>query len=123
MLEGFDVAMHEPDAVRGVQRGGYLLDDLHGPIGIQWAAAQHMLQVLTIDQPHVHIQPAVDLPEIVDGHHVGIAQSCRGVGLPPEPLFENRVCGQLGREDLDGHYALRGGVERLPDLAHAAAAQ
>jgi hypothetical protein len=109
--------MNEADAVRGVQRRRNLLDDLHGPLGSQGAAGQDVLQVLTVDQPHVDTQPVFDLPEVVDRYHVGIVQSCRGVGLSSKPLFEHRIGGQLRRQYLDGHHPLGAGVEGLPHLA------
>src|ERR1700730_594708 len=115
--------MQEADPVRGVQRRRILLDDFHGPVWIQGAAGQDMLQVLTVDQPHVHIQPAFDLPEVVNRYHVGIVEARRGVGLSPKPLFEQRVGGQLRRQNLDGHHPLGGSAECLPNLAHAAPAQ
>src|SRR6202011_3773640 len=41
----------------------------------------------------------------------------------PKPPVEQRVGGQLRRQNLDGHHPLGGGVEGLPNLAHAAPAQ
>ena len=115
--------MHEPDPMRGVQRRGDLLDDLHRSLGIQWAPGQDVLQVFALDQAHVDIQPAFDLPEVVDRHHVRVVQRRRGEGLASEPLLEHGICGQLRRQHLDRHHPLGRSVERLPDLAHAAAAQ
>jgi hypothetical protein len=44
-------------------------------------------------------------------------------GLPPEPLDEGRIGGELGEQDLDGHRPVEELVAREEDLGHATAAE
>ena len=89
--------MHEADLVCSVERRGDLLDDLHRPRLIQRAVGQDVLEVVALDQPHIDIQPSLDLAEVVDRDDVGVIQACRGECLVPKPLLEHRICGQLRR--------------------------
>ena len=76
-----------------------------------------------LDQPHGHVQPIVDLADVVDRHDVRIVQTCGGAGLAAEPLLELGVLGEVGEQHLQRHDAVDGGVVGAPHLAHAAAAQ
>src|SRR5215213_1269702 len=82
-----------------------------------------MLEVFPLDQAHIHVKSPVDLPEVVDWHHMGIVEPRGRKRLAPEPLFERWIGGQLRRQHLYRHYALCGRIEGLPDLTHTAAAQ
>ena len=93
---GLDVAVHQPDPVRGVQRRGDLLDDPDGAAGAR-SIGDDSLQVATFDQPHVHVQAAVDLTEVVDRHDVRLVESRGGVGLAAESLVERRIVRQVCR--------------------------
>jgi hypothetical protein len=48
-----------------------------------------------IDQPHRHVEPTVDLPDVIDRHHVGIVEACGGAGFAAEPLVELRVLSEV----------------------------
>ena len=85
--------------------------------------AADLLQVVTFDQPHIHIQASVDFAEMVNRYDVRIVQTRRGVGLAAEPLAERRIGRKLCRQHLDRHHPIGVGVERAPNLPHSATAQ
>ena len=118
-----DVAVHQPCLMRTVQCRRDLLDDVHRAAGVQRPCVQQGLQVHAVDEPHRHVQPAVDLADVVDRHDVGIVQTCRGAGLAAEPLVELGVLGVVRQQHLQRHHPVDLGVVSAPHLAHAAAAQ
>ena len=81
---------------------------------------QQLLDGLAVDEPHRHVQPVVDLTEIVDRHDVRLIQPGSRMGLPAETHLVLLVVGEGRRQHLHGHDALHGGVVGLPDLTHAA---
>jgi hypothetical protein len=91
--------------------------------GWQRAVVEHGLQVHAVDQPHGHVKPTVDLPDVVDRHDVRIVKARRCTRLAAEPLLELRVLGEVRQQHLQGHHPVDGGVVGAPHLAHAAAAQ
>ncbi len=120
----FHVTVHQSDLVRGVQRLGYLLDDAHRPLRCQRPVGQHLLEIAALNQAHVHIQPPVDLPVVVDRNDVRVVQLCSRIGFPTKPRHECMVRGQLRRQHFDRHRAVVGrGVVGSPHLAHAALAE
>lgn len=122
-IRRLDIAVHQPRFVSGVQRQGHLLDDVHRTGGRQRAGSQHRLEISPLDEAHGHEEPAVDLAEIVDRDDVRFLESRRDAGLPTESFGERFVVCEVGREHFDCDDALGGGVECLPDLAHAALPQ
>ena len=64
--------MHQSDPMRCVEGGGDLLDDLDRPPGIERSTRQDVLEILTVDQTHVHVQASLDLTEVVNRHDVRI---------------------------------------------------
>ena len=63
---------------------------------------------------------AAVLADPVDHGDVGVAESCRGLGLALETEAAFLVVGQLGWQDLERDVAVQFGVEGFPDDAHAA---
>ncbi len=119
----FDVAVHQSDLVGAVQCQRDLLDDRHRALRVHRPGVDQCLQVRAVDQPHGHIEPVVDLPDVVDRHDVGIVQPCGRAGFAAEPLLEIGVLGEVGEQHLQRDDAVDGGVVRAPHLAHAASAQ
>jgi hypothetical protein len=121
----FDVPVHQPDPVRGIEGRGDLLDDRDGAARLETAGglAQDEVEVAALDEAHVDEQPAVDLPEAVDGDDVRIAQLGREMRLATEPRLEVGVRGHVGREDFDSDHPLGLRVVGAEDLSHRAAAQ
>lgn len=50
-----DVAVHQTDLVGGVQRAGYLADEVHRPFWRQRALSQYLSQIATLDKSHVDV--------------------------------------------------------------------
>ena len=118
-----DVAVHQPDGMRGVQRGGQLLNDVHGPWRAHRAVApQQTGYVDALDDRHRQIQSTVDFAGLINRDDVRLGQPGGGVGLAPEPLLITRFGRRLGRQHLDGDIAIHHGVVGLVHLAHAAGA-
>ncbi len=100
------VAVHQTRPMSRVQRRGDLLDDVHRAIGLQRPTIQQRLQIHPVDQPHRHIQPPVDLPDVVDGHHVRIVQAA-----PPRGPHD----GTVARTRDPAHSAATASSTRPPD--------
>ena len=90
---------------------------------LERARVDQGLQIGPADQPHGHVQAAVDLADVVDRHDVGVVQPRGGAGFAAEPLVEIGVLGVVGEQHLQRDDAVDGGVVGAPHLAHAAAAQ
>ena len=63
------------------------------------------------------------LTDVVHRHDAHVRESGGGRGFPPEPGQEPLVVGQLGAQHLDRDRAREPPVDRLDDLAHAAASE
>ena len=120
----FDVAVDQPGGMRGVQRRRDLLDHLHREILRQrlFRLAEHGPEVAALDQPHIQIEPAVDLAETVDRHHMWVVESGGGLRFAPEPRLERRVGRHGRRKHLERDYSVGPGVEGPVDLAHSPSA-
>ena len=116
-----DVAVHQAVGVRVVERRGDLANDRHRPPRRQRTdMPQQRRQAVALDQPHVDVEHAVDLAEVVHRDDVRLLQPGRDFRLPAEPLLEAVVGGHLGAQQLDRDHALAGGVVGAVHLAHAA---
>ena len=94
------------------------------PDKADWHAdARVAAQVATLDQPHVHIEPPIDLAVGVDRDDVWVVQPRGRFGLPAEPLHERIVLRQLRREHLDSNSSVCGRVMSAPNFTHTAATQ
>ena len=81
------------------------------------------MQVAALDEPHVHIQSALDFPIAVNGHHVRLVEPRRRPSLATEPLLKVLVLGKMRRKDLHRDDAVGVHVVGPPHLTHAAAAE
>ncbi len=93
----FDVAVHQSRHVCRVQRRSDLLDDPHRPGAVQRPIIEQGLQVAAVDQPHRHVQPPVDLANVMNRHDVRIVEARSGAGFAAEPLSNNRSWANCGR--------------------------
>ena len=123
MFDGLTSRCTRPNLVGGVQCRGDLLNDPDRPQRIEGATGQDRLQVVTVDQPHRHEQASLDLTEVMNWHHVWLVESGRCLRLPPEPFPEDLIVREVRGQHLQRHHPIDRGVERPPDLAHAAPAQ
>jgi hypothetical protein len=122
-IRRFDVAVHQPDAVRGGQGRGYLFDDRYCARRRERAIGEEFGDGLTVDQPHRHVQAVVDLAEIMDGDDVRLVQPGGHLGLPTEPCLILLVVGEVRGQHLQCDHPVHGGVECPPHFAHAAPTQ
>lgn len=120
-----DVAMDQSHPVGAIQCRGNLFDHRHRTIRAQPSAVFGDVagQVATLDEPHVDVEPAVDLAVAVDGHHVRVVEAGRYACLPAEAALKVFVLGQMRRKDFEGNHPIGGGVVGTVDASHAAAAQ
>jgi hypothetical protein len=130
------VAMHEPQGlplgiapvVRMVQALAHFHHDVAGQ-GRRHALAAlaHPLQnrphVLAVDVLHGEERGLPHLPQLQDGHDVGVMELLGDARLVEEHLHELRIAGDGRQDALDGHEAARAGVVDalgLEHLGHAA---
>ena len=110
--------------VRGVQRRGDLADDPDRPFRRhRTVAGEYTREVGAVDQPHVDVEPAVDLAVGVNGNDVRIVQPPGGVGLPVHPLPERGVTGVRPGDQLERDRPVLVDVVRGVHLAKPAPAQ
>ena len=83
---GLHVAVHEPGAVRGVERVGHLLADADD-VGDGEAAVlvDEVAQGRAVDQLHHDVGDAVVVAGVVGGDDVGVREAGRGDRLVAEP--------------------------------------
>ena len=93
-----DVTVDQTGVVGGVQRRGHLLDhrdgEAPGPSGLS-VSRQHRPEVATLDEPHVQVEPAVDLAVAVDGDDVRVVDPGGGLRFATEALLEDLVLGHV----------------------------
>ena len=116
-VRGFEVPVEEPDAVRGLERGGDPAEDPHGlrrlepaPLGDQGA------EVGTVDPAHRGEEGAVGFVDLVDRDHARVVDRRGDPHLAPEPLAQVLVGGELGPDDLHRDDPLEPRLQRLVDL-------
>ncbi len=73
---------------------------------------------------HDEVLPAALIPaRVEDLHHIGVDQSCRGLGLALETRDEGGIVGQVLGQQLDRDLALQAQIKGQVDGRHAAEAQ
>ena len=118
------VPVHQPLAVRGVQRPRGLAGEEQGGRGEDPAALfDHLPHVGPGHVPHRDVQQVVLGAHVVDGDHVRVVQRGRDPRLLQEPGPEHVVGSQLGRQYLQRDDAAQAEVLGLVDHAHPAAAE
>ena len=80
---------------------------------------QEFPQVGSADQAHRQVEPAADIPCVVDGHDVRMLERHRDLRLPGEALTEAMVECELGGHELEGDRSLQPEVVGAVDDAHA----
>lgn len=115
------VAVHEPGAVRGAERGEHRLQDVQrGPRLEGSALAQHVTQGAPGDVLHGQIDVRPVRPLVEDLHHIGVREPGHRLGLADEPLHERAVGGQRRVHHLEGEHAVEAGVQGPVDRGHPA---
>jgi hypothetical protein len=119
---GLDVAVHDPGAVRGGERGDDRLQQRERPRRRHRALlGDGVAQGVPGDQLHRQEDGAVVLALVVDRHDVGVRQLGRGARLAHEAGGEVGAVTEAGVHDLDRDGAVQAQVEGLVDRRHAAA--
>ena len=100
---------------------GFLHDParlLHRQLAAPANSCRHRLAVHVA---HDEVHQALALADAVDGNDVRVGEAGSGLRLAGEPLTDVLLEGELGREHLDGHAALKPLVARTVHHSHAPA--
>ncbi len=117
----FDITMHQPSTMSGVQRRRQPIDHPHRPRRRnRRVPLQQTTQVLPIDHRHHQIQPPIDLPGAMNRNDVRLGQPSHPVRLPAKPLPIPLHQRQLDRQYLDRHITANHRVMSPINLAHTA---
>ena len=106
-----------------VESAGYLGEDRERSLGRELALAlEDRLQVAPLDVAHRQVELAVPLARLVDRDDVWVVERRREPRLLQKAGSEAFVLGQLGRDQLQSHWALERQIGRPVNDAHAAPA-
>ncbi len=112
--------MDDPLLVRGRQGIGQGDGDLEDPLQGHAGRGDQLGEPLALDQLHGEEADTLGLLDRVDRDDVGMIQRGQGLGLPLEAVEPLRICGQLGRQHLQGHLAVEAQILGTINLAHTA---
>ena len=115
--------MHHAAGMSGLETGGDLHADLDGLVQRQGAGDQSLREILAGHQLHDQEADSPALVESVDRGDVGMIERGQQFRLALEAHQPVGVGAEGLRQDLDRHLAVERGVDRAPDLAHAALAE
>ncbi len=115
--------MDHARAVRRVEAGQHLRDDVRGTVGRDPSFAVDDPREGLATQPlhHVEGQVAAVVVEELDRDEVGMAEAGGHLGFSAKAFQVRGMAGELRLQHLDGHGPLRSEVGALVDAAHAAA--
>ena len=117
--------MHQPVAVRVLERGADLAQDVDDPLrGQRPVLPDQGIEIQAVEQLHHVVQPAVlGGAEVVELHRVRGLERGGSAGFPLEaPEEQLGIAGHLRSDELDRRRPDQQAVARPPDLAHPAAA-
>ena len=116
---GLQIAMHDAQVVRGLERFGDLPGDRQRLGDRHRSALDQRRKIVALDQLHHQRADAVRFLEAVDVRDVGVIERCEHLGFAGEAGQALGVLGEVLRQDLDGDVAVEPGVARAVDLPHA----
>jgi hypothetical protein len=126
-VAGLQVAVHDPGAVRGVERLSDLRAEAQDLRQRQRSLREALRERLALDQLEHHVVQLVALDaraaDVVDRTDVRVVQRRDALRLALEAGAELGVRRELRRQQLDGDLAVELRVARAVDLAHAAGAE
>jgi hypothetical protein len=100
-----------------VEGGRDLLDDGHGPSGVQRTVSLDQgLQVGSLHVSHGDVQEPIRFAGVVHGDHVRMVDGGGQLRLPEEPGSKPLVAAELWSEDLEGSFAPK--LEVLGQVHH-----
>ena len=117
---GLEIAMEDAPIVRRGQPFGHFRGNAQRVLRRQRLAVHQRAQVLAVDQLHGDPGEALGVTRLVDGDDVGMIEGGGGPRFLFEPAQRLRTGGQLGRQDLQGHFTTELVVSRTVDLSHPA---
>ena len=123
---GLHVAVHEPGAVRGVERVGDLLADADhvGAPGRPPTLVDEVTQGRPVDQLHHDVGDAVVVAGVVGGRRCwGATRRAAAIASLRNRARVAVVGGEVGAQDLHRDPARQHGVVGDPDRGHAAAGE
>ena len=121
-IRRLDVAMDQVLAVSVGQGLGGLLEQLAGQFDVKFAVAVDIfVQVDAVDELQGQVIGACRLAEFIEGDDILVAQLGDRLGFALEAFAHPGIGGQVGRKDLERHFALGFHVEGFIDRSHAAA--
>ena len=116
--------MDDAAAMGEAEGAGDVGGEVGGQVGVERPVGLDGLpQAAALDVLHDDEVRAVFLAPVEDGHDVGVVEVGGGLGLPPEPLHEGRVAGELGEQHLERDAAVEELVVGQVDLGHPAPGQ
>lgn len=117
---GFQIAMNDAECVRRGQGFGRLDGHIDELAGWERAAVDQLAERFSFDQLGDDVGLAVALPDVVDGHDIGMTERCEGARFLFEALAAGGIARHVGREHFDRDSAVQACIAGTPDLAHAA---
>ena len=122
-VRGFDIAVQNARAMRGIESVGQLNRSVQQFSIGQRSFAQTAVERLTFHQFHDQVRLTVMLPDIENLADIRmVEQGCR-TRFSAEAVDQGVVLEQLIGQELDGYLTAETQVLRLVNLAHAATAQ
>ncbi len=116
------IAMHQPQLMRGVNRQGHHADQRRHVAHLHRAGTKAVSQRAAADVLQCQIRLTAGDSNLVDLHNVRMLHPRQGLGFALQPQFGVAIPG-AGAQHLQGHRAPQTEVACLVNDAHAAAAQ
>src|SRR5215471_19998082 len=112
--------MHNPCAMRVIEGMNYAGCDLQHCLEGHWASRDPLCQGFTFEILHDEVIRVVLATDVMECADVRMREGCNRFGFALEPTSAMSVGGQVCRQYLQCHDALKARVAGLVDLAHAA---
>ncbi len=123
-VAGLEVAVDDARVVGLAQAAADLLGDGHDRGDVEPPrTADEALEVLPGDVLERDVMEALVLAQVVHPADVAVGDPVGQLDLVDEALERPRVLGDVGTDELDGHFLVRLRVEGTIDAAHAAPSQ
>ena len=120
---GFDVAVHDAFAMRGVERVGHLDREIEQVVEFHGAAGDDVLQRLAVEKFHGDEGFAVRFSDIVNRANVGMVQGGGSLGFPLETREGLRVFRDIVGQEFQRDETMEAHVFGLINHAHPTAAK
>ena len=120
-VAGLDVAVDEPGAVCGVERGSDAGSDVDRQLRAEARLhVEQLAQALAVDELHDDGLATGFCEHVVDGDDVGMREAGDGDGFATKALGDHGIRRQARLQPLEGDAAVEGEIGGQPHLRHAA---